>query len=70
MYKNQFYYFFGGNGRNDEQAYKEAQAAWQALKKEIDGADLHERKLMDKALNWIVEQYVAAHPELEEIQAA
>ena len=68
MYKNQFYYFSGGKGRNDEQAYKEAQVAWQALKEKIDGVDAGERQLMNKALNWIVEQYVATHPELEELQ--
>ena len=70
VYKSRFYYFPGGNGRGDERAYKEAQTAWKALKKKIDGAESSDRQLMDKALNWIVDQYVAAHPKLEEIQVA
>ena len=70
MYQNKFYYFPGGHGRNDKQAYKEALEAWYALKKKIDSAESSERQLLDKALNWIVEQYVAAHPEPAEIQAA
>ena len=70
MYQNRFYYFPGGNGRNDEQAYQEAIGAWYALKEKIDNVESSEQQLRNKALNWIVNQYVAAHPEPMEISAA
>ena len=70
LYKNQFYYFPGGNGRDDERAYKKALKAWLSLKKKIDDGDSRERQLLDKALNWIVEQYVAVHPEQENPESA
>ena len=67
MYKNQLYHFHGGHGRNDKLAYQEALEAWYALKEKIDGVDSSERQLLNKALRWIVNQYVAAQPEPEEI---
>ena len=70
MYQNRFYYFPGGHGRSDEQAYQEALKAWNVLKRKIDGVDSSERQLRNKALDWIVNQYVAAHPEPMEISAA
>ena len=70
MYQNRFYYFPGGHGRGDEHAYQEALKSWYTLKEKIDGVDSSERQLMNQALRWIVNQYVAAQPEPEEIQAA
>ena len=69
LYKGRFYYFPGGDGRDDERAYKKALKAWQALKEELDNKDTSRRHLTDKALSWIVDQFVAVHPESMEIQA-
>ena len=70
MYQNRFYYFPGGHGRNDEQAYQEALEAWNDLKEKLDGVESSEQQLMNKALNWIINQYVAVNQELTETQVA